>query len=254
MSACILGCRIRGEHKPEGAEPPCPGETCPGCLPRPAAVGTLCAWCYQRLTADVADLPSLLAHLDYVGRPNAGHQAGGDGRTGGDPANRTILHAAWLTADEIETWLCGWVEMITEERGLRGPAMRWTLGGRRREAGESWIVDPHPVAAQDMRALVRWLTPHLEWVAGRDWAGDFRRELGKAVATAKARWPMVERGHAVPAPCPRCDGLTLWYSPPVWAGGPMRVECLDPECGRIFAEDEWERMRALMVIAAGRAG
>ena len=248
MTACVRGCRIRGQHTAECAT------ECAGCLPRPAVEGLLCAWDYARLVADLEDLPSLIAHLDEMAEPDAGHQSGGDGRTHGDPAHRTILPAAMLTADELETWLWGWLEMVSEERGIALPRARWTLGGRRKEGREAWYVDPRPVAARDMRAVVKWVLPHLPWVAQQEWVGEFRGELGREIATAKARWPMVERGHAVPLPCPRCDGLTLWYSPPAWAGASMRVECLSPDCGRVFAEEEWVRMKALMVIAAGKAG
>lgn len=246
MSACIRGCTIRGQHTADCAT------ECAGCLPRPAVEGLLCAWDYARLVADVESLPSLIAHLGEMAEPDAGHQAGGDGRSGGDPAHRTILPAATLTADELEIAVCGWVLIVMEDLGLEGPAMRWTMGGRRKVGAETWGEPPKPVAARDMRALVKWLLPHLPWVAQQEWVGEMRGDLGREISTAKARWPMVERGHAVPMPCPRCESLTLWYSPPAWAGASMRVECLSPDCGRVFAEEEWVRMRGLMVIAAGR--
>lgn len=247
MSACaVSGCVARHLHTGT-----CEGNGCPGCAPRAAEHGTLCPHHWQRLNGAVVDVPGLLAHLLDIGQPTAGRQAGGDGRSHGDPAERTILPASWLDADEISALLTSWASMVIEERphtiGPRAGVLTWTLGGWR--GGDR--VDPQPVRTESPDDLVRWLLPLLPWVAEQEWAVEMLREMEAMVGTAKARWPMAERGrHVEGLPCPRCEHLTLWYEPPTTARPTMQVHCLEPDCGRIFGEDEWDRMRGLMRLAA----
>lgn len=254
MTACIRGCTLRGQHTADCAT------ECAGCLPRPAVEGLLCAWDYTRLIADLEDIPPLIRHLRDLGQPNAGLKPG-DGRSHGDPAYHIPIPAEWTTADELHNLLVGWVRVVVEEHpaGLTGPddgGTWWTRSRLEPDEDGAYVVERKPAGIRtgSGKAVVRWLLPHMPWVAAQEWVGEMRADVGREVATAKARWPMEERGHHVPAPCPRCDGLTLWYSPPAWAGASMRVECLSPDCGRVFSEPEWDRMRGLMVMAAGKAG
>ena len=250
MSACaVVGCVARHLHT--GV---CEGNGCPGCRPREAEHGRLCPHHWQRLNGAVVDVPGVIAHLLDVGRPNAGRQAGGDGRSHGDPAERTILPGAWLEADEISGTLTSWASLVIEERphtvGPGSGVLVWSLGGVR----EGEAVDPQPIRTDAPSDLVRWLLPLLPWVAAQEWAVEMLREMEAMIGTAKARWPMGERGrHVEGLPCPRCEHLTLWYEPPTTARPLMQVQCLEPECGRTFGEDEWERMRGLVRLAGGVA-
>ena len=252
MTACAVpNCFARHLHT--GV---CEGNGCPGCRPREAETGCLCPHHFARLNGAVVDVPGLIAHLRDIGRPNAGRQAGGDGRGHGDPADRTVLPGPWLDADEIGGTLASWALLVIEERprtvGPRSGVLAWSPGGVRSEGGETWAVEAHPRGTDDPDALVRWLLPLLPWVADQEWVAEMLREMEAMIGTAKARWPMGERGrHVQGLPCPRCEHLTLWYEPPTTARPMMQVQCLEPECGRTFGEDEWERMRGLVRLAGG---
>lgn len=232
MTACATGCRITGEHRDI-----CPGD-CRGCLPRPAEHGTLCAWCYGRLTRDVADVPALISHLAQVslGALSASGTAY-DAETfgAGDAAERTVLHSATLDADELWSLLTGWAQVVIEEhpnQPMRGPA------------ASPWHGD-----------VVAWIAPHLEWVAGQEWAHEMRREMSEAIGRIRHRYPTVDDVEPVKQldmPCPRCNLVSLIYTPPRYAGQAFRVECTDPDCARVFSEAEWDRFKGLALDVARR--
>lgn len=239
---CGYGCKIRGQHVTD-----CARDECRGCLPRPAEVGTLCAWCHQRLTADVASTPDLIAHLRVIGAPHAELAPLRVGiHSPKDAAESSILPAAWTTADEVHAMLASWALLILEEhphgQQMTGPD---EVGAWHTRYGTT-VGIAHVKATA---ALVRWLLPHLDWCAGQEWGAEMRREVGSMVATTAARWPtaaMVEPEHALPQPCPSCDHHSLRYSPPSEYRQPFKVSCTDPDCARVWSEDEWEWF-ALMV-------
>jgi hypothetical protein len=228
VSECMSGCKITGQHKST-----CEGE-CRGCLPRPAEEGVLCAWCWRRLTTDLAAVPALVVHLREIGKPMAQTNPPGDGRSYRDPAESTVIPAAWLEADSLESLVSSWVLLVIEEhpnQPMRGPN------------AAPWYGDQ-----------VAWLTPHLPWCARQDWASIMRGELGRDVATLRARWPMLtdtEPVRRVDVPCPRCDHMSLMYTPPREAGQPFTVHCDDPDCMKSFSEDEWDRFKMLALLAGG---
>lgn len=250
---CARGCTTRGHHNPT-----CPGDDCPGCTPRPAEFGTLCAWDWVRFNGDIVDLPFLLAHLRDIGQPHAGQQGLDRPRSGGRPSDRTLIPAPWLDADEIAGVIANWCDEITTKHPARltgPPPTRWATGGTYRDPDTgSPIYTPPRILETDPEATARWLIPLLPWVAQQDWAATMREDLARIIGTTRARWPMAERGHAVEhIPCPRCDQLTLWYDPPTTVRRTMQVTCTNEDCGRIFTEDEWERLRALVTLDARKA-
>lgn len=227
-TACLYGCTLHDHHKAE-----CPGD-CRGCLPRPADIGLLCAGCYGKLTDAVTDSPELLHRLHALGNPNAGARALSDDIVNRkDPAEGSILPAQWLDEDELNRLLTSWVSLVIDEhpvRGMRGPA------------GKPWNGN-----------AAAWLLPHLPWCAGQVWVVDMRDELVSFVGSLRKRWPGlddVEPPRHVDIPCPRCDLLTLVYTPPKWSGQPFRVECTNQDCARVFSEPEWDRFRALALRVA----
>lgn len=248
---CVAGCTIRGKHHghcPQtcahqatgGTCPPMCDQTCPGCLPRPATTGRLCAWCSQRLTTDVATAPGLVAHLRELGEPDAAAAPASDTKTYRDPAEGGIVPAAWQAADEIHGILDSWVQLILDTHPS-GAAMNGP------DVAGAWVTRYGTVAGvRDPRAtaeLATWLLPWLPWCAEQEWAGLMRREVGSLVATTLARWPTpeaVEPVRAVAMPCPRCGRMSLTYAPPSHATQPFKVSCSDPDCARVWTEDEWE--------------
>lgn len=223
---CATGCRTAGQHQAD-----CQTPGCRGCQPRPASQGTLCTWCYGQLARTVADIPGLIAHLRLMaqlGVDAAAQPLTDDVVSGSDPAESTVLPAAMLDADEIASFLASWAQVVLEEhpvQPMRGPN------------ASPWFGD---VAA--------WIEPHLPWIAEQDWAHEMRRDLGEHVATIRHKFPTVDDVEPVrhlDVPCPRCALVSLIYTPPRYARQQFRVECTDPDCARVFSEDEWERFKAL---------
>lgn len=229
-TTCAGGCTLRAEHLTD-----CPGGGCRGCLPRPVELGVLCAWCWQRLQAVVVDVPAMVAHLREIGRLDmaaAARPLSDNAGRGGDPAHGSILPAAYLAADELQASLASWALLVLEEHPVQmvGPTNGRTAAG-----------------------VARWIEPHLTWCAGVHWAPTMLRDLSREVATLRARWPMpadVERARAVPGMrCPRCDEVSLEYSPPTWERMPFKVSCQNQDCARVFNEDEWDRLVGLVARA-----
>lgn len=223
---CATGCRVTGMHLDN-----CETDACRGCHPRPAAEGTLCDWCYQQLVRAVLDIPGVVKHLADVataGLAASLKQLTDDVRAPGDAAESTVLPAATLDADELESFLAGWAHVVMDEhpnQPMRGPN------------ASPWHGD-----------VTAWIEPHLPWIARQDWAFEMRRELCNTIATIRHKFPTlddVEPIKHIDMPCPRCSLLSLVYTPPRYAGQAFRVECTDPDCARVFSEDEWERFKAL---------
>jgi len=251
MTYCASGCTVRGQHKPTCDD----RETCKGCIPRVASHGTLCDWCFQRMTADVAAAPDLVAHLRVIGAPHAELAPLRVGiRTPKDAAETSILPAAWLAADEIHANLASWALLILEEHPngehMAGPD---EVGAWHTRYGTT-VGIAHVKATA---ALTRWLLPQLEWCAGQEWAAEMRREVSSMVATISARWPtasMVEPEQNLPQRCPRCSWLSLTYTPQSEYGQPFKVSCSNPDCARVWSEDEWEWLVTMVTAGERRAG
>lgn len=229
---CLAGCTTRGEHIPT-----CDGD-CRGCVPRPAEHGHLCPWCWQRLNADITDLPALITHLRELAEPHAQAAPPSDGRGSNDPAEGNILNAAITAADDLHAALSSWAHVIVEEHpaGIHGPDQRG-----------AWLTSTGNVAglkpgSEATRRLVRWITPHLTWATEQDWAAEMRRELGNLIATTRARWPESDsRSRPIPdTPCSHCQRLTLTYTPPTEYRAAFVVSCTNPDCAHIFTEDQWD--------------
>lgn len=234
--------------------------------PREAEYGHLCAWCWQRLHADLIDAPQLVTHLRHIATPTAGARPLNHDPRRGDPAEQDLLSGAVDAADEIHANLASWVLLILEEHPerLNGPdrAGWWITHGRDDidpDTGEAYTSDPRPAGTRDPAAtgrLVTWLLPHMPWVARQDWAVDMRAEVSTLIRTTMARWPTAEtRVRPVPdVPCPRCDHIALTYTPPAAYRAPFKVACSNPECGRVFTEDEWAALVFHVARAEKRAG
>jgi len=330
VTYCASRCTVRGEHVPEcdgrcvharqleACTRHCDG-TCPGCRPRHAEVGTLCRWCFGRLSADVHDAPAMVAHLLEVGRPFAQAAPPRELFTTGTSAETSVRPAAWDAADELHALLASWARLIVEEHpaGLRGPD---ETGARRtrqtiarpapgavlpedadytyvRHAEVAGLADTHapevewhdvvviasdalgrPILdrdGQEIRYLVRaprtthrpeaptpaaatarlavWLSPHLEWAAGQEWAAEMRRELKEAMGTTRARWPEVDTRirQVKGVQCVRCGHLGLTYRPPNFPGASALITCSHPECGTIVSERDYEGALGRLAIRRG---
>jgi hypothetical protein len=212
---CATGCRVTGRHLDQ-CQPPCRG-----CAPRDATDGTLCAWCARTLGDTLAAIPGLVAHLRDIGEPHASTPPAGDGRGHQDPAESTVLPAAWLFADEMMSTVTGWARIVDEE----GP-------------GRFFVADD----------VCAWLMHSLPWIVAQEWAAEMRSELMRDVTTARHRWPTAddtEPARRVDIPCPRCDLMSLVYTPPREAKAAFVVQCESPDCARVLTEDEFDRLRGV---------
>lgn len=223
MKDCILGCKITGQHKTT-----CEGE-CRGCLPRPAEVGTLCRWHYNRLEQAVARFAEFAEWLYVVDDDDAhGKPLTDDITHRGDPAEGVPIPASRLEADELTRDLAGWGMVIIEEHPNQ-PMRGWK-------------------AAPWNGNLTGWLLPLLPWAAEQMWADELAGAWVNSVNAARHRWPAaddVEPARTIDVPCPRCGLMSLVYTPPRWQGQAFRVECTDQDCARVFSEDEYERFVGL---------
>lgn len=271
IAYCAAGCTVRGVHRPacDGHCDHAKHTTCCGCEPRVAEHGNLCSWCWQRLCSDVAATPALVAHLREVGEPHAGRKPLSDDiRSPSDPAEADILSAAIDAADELHANLASWALLVLEEYGgggvLTGPDETGWWQSRTHtkadpETGELYVSHRRPVGLRTpdptaTHRLVAWLTPYLEWCAEQEWAAEMRTEVGSMVATTTARWPTTDyRTRPVTGvSCARCDQRTLTYTPTTFYRAQFKVTCTNPECGRIYTEDEWDAAIAKLTIERGR--
>lgn len=216
--------KVRGQHLQE-----CPGDECPGCLPHTAEHGVLCPRCWSRLVSGLADVPSMLRHLRETADQLTLAARVINGGGFGDAADRSVLHPAWIAADELESLVTSWARSVLDSYPT-------PLGG--------WNQAPwHGDAAA-------WLGPHLPHAAAQEFAPLMMQQITHDLATLHARWPTVddvERTRDIPGVrCPRCDQVSLQYAPPTWERMPFKVSCQNDDCGRVFSEDEWQRLVALI--------
>jgi hypothetical protein len=204
----------------------------------------------------VVDIPGLTAHLRVLAEPGVSSPQGREGGGQAVAGSRSLYPAPLETADELVGMLGSWVDEIVAENPdrLQGPPARgWRFSRpawrRDPDTGQLYRPDVERTFASQrgVEDTVRWLLPRLHWVAGQSWAPDMRRELCAQVATALARWPMAEREHDVPMPCPDCGCWSLRYRPPAVARAAAFVWCSQPECGAQWVEDEWTRTVAVTV-------
>lgn len=216
----------------------------------------LCRRCFQRLTGAVVDIPGLTAHLRELAEPHLVSPQGREGGGGGAAGSKVLYAPELMAVDELAGLLGSWVDEIVAEHpaGFRGPSdLGWRFSRPDRavdpETGEVFLPSEERVGADQsaIEEMCRWTLPHLAWVAEQEWAPDIRSELCSMVATAKARWPMDEREHAVPMPCPRCAQRSLVYWPPAeYLGAPI-VVCENPECGHMWIGDSWVKLVELVI-------
>lgn len=259
---CLRGCTIRRQHQPNPPEDHDP-DTCTGCLPRPAEYGNLCAWDWQRLNADVIDTPALVRHLHAEAEPHAGTKPPGDGRTYNDPSEGSVVSPAITAADEIHALLAAYAHLVLEEHPdghrMAGPDERgvWRSENtwHRNEYG-TYLRPSTPAGIRDPEAtarLVKWLLPQIPWCSEQPWAGEMRTEIAATVRTTMARWPTADtQQRAVPGvQCTSCARLSLVYTPTTGFRLPFHVACTNPDCGRVYTEDEYDGAIGRLAIERG---
>lgn len=266
IKACLTGCTIRNEHLTTCETRNTKTNPCRGCLPRQAEYGNLCPWCWQRLHADTIDAANLVKHLRFIAEPDAAAKPPSDGRSHGDPAEADLIPDAINAADEIHSTLAAYAQLVIEEHPhghvMRGPDLRgvWiTQATIHTDEYGTYIQKATAAGIRDTEAttrLVKWLLPLLPWCAEQDWAGVMRSELASTISTTMARWPTAETRlvKVKDVLCPRCDRASLTYMPPAYFRQELVIACVNPECGRVFREDEYARLIGLLDDAERKIG
>lgn len=174
--------------------------------PHAARTGFLCQTGFEQLERAIAELPSLSGWL------HANLAAGGSGQadeskpTKGEPPIpiRDNVHDHVV---EIRAVLTSWVQLVAEERDLRGPQ------------------DSQPTST------AAFLVTHLPWCAGQLWIDDMAGEMVDLTRTAHGLAPSHPGRHTLPIVCPDCGSdLTR-------RDGDDYVECNG--CRRLWSEADY---------------
>ncbi len=129
-----------------------------------------------------------------------------------DPYDDQVGHVSVATV--LDTWVRDWA-------------------GQRREG----------LPAADVATLARWLADRTDWACDTHTAVDeYAAELRQLTRTLRVVTGTAQLVVRLPAPCPDCDLLSL-----IRADGEDHVRCT--ECGRLWTEDEYQRLA--IVVAAG---
>lgn len=249
---CASGCVVRGRHGPDCSGKDGAGQECEGCEPRAVERGMLCRWCWNRLNGMLTDIPGLVEHLTDVASVVISSPMGKSSDGGRPQAGSRMLYPASLeAADELVAMVGTWVDLIVADHPaqLREPStigwrystnvLRWS------EFAEAWVVEsPRRLGATQAAVdeMVKWLRPHLPWIAEQEWVPAMLDDLGPLMARIKARWPMSERAHPVPMPCPSCEQWSLVYDPPGDVGAQVVVTCSNIECSKQWRGQDWHRL------------
>ncbi|MEU4640841.1 hypothetical protein [Micromonospora sp. NPDC023814] len=149
-SLCVADhCGIRHQHQPDCPNP----QTCPGCLPRPAADGLrLCEVDMRRLAEDARTAAVLYEDLalTLIRRGRGGERVAGSS-TGAPVPDDEVMEAR----QAIRATLVSLVRIIADERGLQTPADEVSALGAYVAHHAVWLA-AHPAAdehAKDLRDI-----------------------------------------------------------------------------------------------------
>lgn len=236
-AACARGCCLKSRHFDECVD----HETCWGCLPQRAANDlAVCERCEEKADKAIGRLPALVSWIRSQTEPGRGGE-GPKVTTSKTPPTPTRLSAV-DAADELHRALAVWCATVAYARRLPGPAYIETLTGltgrhspptTHRE--HVMLLTPAPgaegptaqrvsrhldrlddkgtwqddnarfVPVQATETAARWLSVHLRWALGQDWAGEFVEEILQTIRHAETRWSPVARPERAQADCFDCD-------------------------------------------------
>lgn len=192
-------------------------------------------WCVSCTHAVAADLQRLHPLATYA----AGRR---DGRLLSRRAGNTEVKTArltpaspspaWDALDEIVGWARGWAERCADQLQRRHQHL-----GAYNNAGLPMLD-----LAGDLDYLLRFITPLLVG----PWATQFGWEVS-ARASALERLAGQEMArHALAAPCPTCDRLSLWR-----LDGTDRVECGAPDCYTVLTWADYQGWSTQLAAGGG---
>lgn len=249
---------------------------CDGCASRPAEFGVLCRGCHRRLARTLTDAPDVVAHLRANVAPSW-QQGDGGPVSGSREAPAPLSLDALDAADALQAAIASWVVEIIElhppvprvvevtippwrprqvlrQERLVPPArfddVRWSRSYTLTdEDGQVHVQGGRPIGVHGDDALDQadvcadlcsWLRRLLAWIEAQPWSGDMARELDSMLTTSLYRWPLEPRGHRIEqVPCPSCEHLTLWWTPPAVYRASSSVQCEREDCLHVIPEVSW---------------
>ena len=193
---------------------------------------TWCHLCTEAFDGALERLPRLtaLAARRRDGRLVAGRT--GDVERHGKHPFPPSASPAWDEVQKVIAWTRRWCERLADQLGKRHAHL-----GSYNNAGL-----PIDEVDSDVDYLRRFLGPLLVG----PWAYDFGTELAqKAAAVERLAGEEMAR-HPLPAPCPRCDRLSLSR-----LDGSERVECGAPDCTQVMTLGEYRVLVAALAAGGG---
>lgn len=192
---------------------------------RIAGMGNLCARCATLLQQRLAELPSrhdaLRAVMNRPLRSRSGNSDSKRTKAEAPPIEFPVEIHDHLTA--INATCASWVQLVTEERNLRGP-------GR-----------------DDLNSLTAWLGSQLDWLLDHPAVGDLADEMRDLSRVADGLARTRPKRYRLEAPCPvlGCEARDL-----IREDGDDHVWC--GSCGGVWTEDQYPWMvRVALATSAG---
>lgn len=282
---CVRGCTVDGEHLAD-----CPHRDtdhehddcgCDGCLPVEAADGVLCRRCASRTRKALFDAAEVVAWLAENVTPSGVFEE--DQRvTGSREAPAPLDVTAVDLIDRIVTPLASWAVTHAETVGVKPPDLtlaRATTDHRPvNDAGDTvpLATTDRPRTADRVNGakdtataavlvgqLADWHHQYFDSITRQPYAGDWVTEITEAVRAAKRRYPTEPRARRLYVPCPRCDLRTLFepavkgvptYHPDgtLMSAPALAVYCDNGECGAVYTEGDYARLRLAWIAEHGR--
>jgi len=228
MTGCIRGCVQARQHATD-----CPDQdACKGCQPREAKHGWLCEGCHIRLLDWLTNAPGQHTLLKITATPSLSQAMQLDAihaSTYGAPTPLNVAAASTMT--NLTDILSGWVEMLADQNGMRGPIALMTRNGienpQGRQLNPRWSfyagvsVWCDPPVRFEIHAACLWLRAQLERLEDCLGIGDLWDELGEVMSQAHALAPWREESARLRGiECPECHAVAL-----VRYGGDEHVTC-----------------------------
>lgn len=189
----------------------CPG---PHLQDAPDGVPVWCLDCARKIEAELERIPTLTAQVAVLRDGSLVKAAGSALEVVSKAIDPASPSPAWDAVDAVLRWARWWRDTLAQQIG------RWDH--------DHGAVTPALLPAHDLAADVDYLGRHLTPLL----VGPDAVAAGQAVLSMASN---LERGagqesakHALSAPCPKCDRLSLWR-----LDGSERVECAAPGCGLV---------------------
>ena len=177
-----------------------------------------CGRCASRIRSDLADLDELAAMLGWV--------ADGHAASAGSDAGRVSGTAETMSPSDAADELADLMNVLTEhENAYREQVLAIGTPPRR------------GFLAATSTQCIAWLGHHLDDILTSSIAEGFGADVLAWHTVWKRQAKAGTRKLTKPMRCPACQLLML-----VWQEGENRVDCANPDCGRVLSYADYENL------------